>query len=173
MQKDYFPGTITPEEERNGDGFKINHKGEDKWLIPLAGFVNKFSRWVASKKKFRVIIDYDPEWSMKVTFRRMTQAEAEEVDRCRLTKDELDKIHEGMPNYYDADKISRTTGNGARQEWFGVKEKGKSLVCAACDGTHKARRVLAIHGAGYKELIWRCECGNYLISVTYGEKGDN
>lgn len=77
MINDYNPGTITPEEERNGDGFKINHRGYDKWLIPLAGFVNKFCRWAASKKNFRVIIDYDPEWSMKVTFRRMTQAEAE------------------------------------------------------------------------------------------------
>lgn len=94
MISDYNPGTITPEEERNGDGFKINHRGDDKWLIPLAGFVNKFCRWAASKKNFRVIIDYDPEWSMKVTFRRMTQAEAELMKAHRPTKDELDKIQE-------------------------------------------------------------------------------
>ena len=25
-------------------------------------------------------------------------------------------IYEGMSNYYDADKIARTTGNGTRQE---------------------------------------------------------
>ena len=94
MISDYNPGTITPEEERNGDGFKINHRGDNKWLIPLAGFVNKFCRWVASKKRFRVIIDYDPEWSMKVTFRRMTQAEAELMKAHRPTNDELDKIQE-------------------------------------------------------------------------------
>ena len=44
-------------------------------------------------------------------------------------------IYEGMLNYYDTDKITRTTGNGTRQEWFGVKEKEKHLVCAGCDGT--------------------------------------
>lgn len=96
MINDYNPGTITPEEERNGDGFKINHRGDNKWLIPLAGFVNKFCRWVASKKRFRVIIDYDPERSMKVTFRRMTQAEAELMKAHRPTKDELDKIQMTM-----------------------------------------------------------------------------
>ncbi len=47
-------------------------------------------------KKFRVIIDYDPEWSMNVTFRRMTQAEAELMKAHRPTKDELDKIQMTM-----------------------------------------------------------------------------
>ena len=37
-------------------------------------------------------------------------------------------IYEGMINYYDTDKITRTTGNGTRQEWFGAKEKEKHLV---------------------------------------------
>lgn len=99
MIRDYQPGTITPEEEREGDSFKVNHRGDDKWLIPLAGFVNKFCRWGASKKRFRVIIDYDPEWSMKVTFRRMTQAEAELMKAHRPTKDELDKIQERIASH--------------------------------------------------------------------------
>ena len=53
-------------------------------ILPLGG----------QQKRFRVIIDYDPEWSMKVTFRRMTQAEAELMKAYRPTKDELDKIQE-------------------------------------------------------------------------------
>lgn len=76
-------------------------------------------------------------------------------------------IYEGMINYYDTDKITRTTGNGTRQEWFGVKEKEKHLVCAGCDGTRKAERVMAIHGANYTELVWRCGCGRHIVSITY------
>lgn len=83
MIRDYQPGTITPEEEREGDSFKVNHRGDDKWLIPLAGFVNKFCRWVASKKRFRVIIDYDPEWSMIVNIRPSTYDESVMLDAAR------------------------------------------------------------------------------------------
>lgn len=82
-------------------------------------------------------------------------------------------IYEGIPNYYDADKVTKMTGNGARQEWFGVKEKEKHLVCAGCNGTHKVEKVLAIHGADYKELVWRCGCGGYIVSITYGGDEDS
>ena len=76
-------------------------------------------------------------------------------------------IYEGMSNYYDTDKIVRTTGNGTRQEWFGVKEKEKHLVCAGCDGTRKAKKVMDHPRSDYTELVWCCGCGGHIVSITY------
>ena len=90
--EDFTPGEITPQELTDGDCFKVNHRGDSKWIYPLLGFVSKLCRWVESKKKFRAIIDYNPEWCFKVTFRSMTDEEAATMDSYRPTADERDNL---------------------------------------------------------------------------------
>jgi len=68
---------------------------------------------------------------------------------------------------YDAEKLTRFVGDGVRQEWYGVKETEKGLACAGCNAIDKAEKLLTIHGAACKEIIWRCRCGNYIVSITH------
>lgn len=71
------------------------------------------------------------------------------------------------PEFDDKEKIIRLVGNGAKQEWYGVKENRKGLACARCNSTNKAKTILVLHRANWKEIIWQCECGNYIVSITH------
>lgn len=75
------------EEQRSGEQFKVNHKGRCEWLAAIERFLFYFNRWVASKKKFRVTIDFDPEWTMLVRFRLLNQAESEMLDSLKPSKE--------------------------------------------------------------------------------------
>lgn len=91
---DFCTRKLSPEEEANGDSFRVNHRGDNKWIYPAMALIVKLCRWIENKKKFRVILDYDPEWCFKVTFRRMTAAEEAFMESCKPTADELDKWKE-------------------------------------------------------------------------------
>lgn len=59
---------------------RVNHRGNDGWLYALAEFVDGMKRWAAKKKKFRVTLDYDPEWTLLIRFRLMDEKESAEMD---------------------------------------------------------------------------------------------
>ena len=71
------------EAQRAGEQFKVNHKGRYEWFTAIERFLFYFNRWIASKKKFRVTIDFDPEWTMLVRFRLLNQAESEMLESLR------------------------------------------------------------------------------------------
>lgn len=75
------------EEQRSGEQFKVNHKGHCEWFTAIERFLFYFNRWIASKKKFRVTIDFDPEWTMLVQFRLSNQAESEMLDSLKPSKE--------------------------------------------------------------------------------------
>ena len=79
---------------------------------------------------------------------------------------------EGVPNYYHTEKITRVVGNGFRQDWYGVRQGEKNLVCAKCGGTHKVRKLFAVHEKDRGIIAWKCECGNFEISVTHKPETD-
>lgn len=71
------------EEQKVGEQFKVNHKGRYEWFTAIERFLFYFNRWIASKKKFRVTIDFDPEWTMLVRFRLSNQSESEMLESLR------------------------------------------------------------------------------------------
>lgn len=94
---DFAAQLLTPKEEAEGDCFELVHRGEAAdWSVPLLAFVTKLARWVQSKKKFRVIIDYDPEWTMLFRFRRMTLEESEAIEKIKPAKNELSNYQERL-----------------------------------------------------------------------------
>ncbi len=92
---DFTPEALTEQETEQGESFTVNHRGSaERALMVFGGLAVKMSRWAQNKKPFRVTIDYDPEWHLKVQFRQLTPAEAESMDRNKPTKDELDSYRE-------------------------------------------------------------------------------
>lgn len=75
----------------------------------------------------------------------------------------------GKANLYEEDKISFDCDLHI-QDWYGVKQGKEKLVCAKCGGTHESKGIVAIHGNQMLELIYICECGNIMVSRTYGIK---
>ncbi|WP_029540364.1 hypothetical protein [Selenomonas sp. AB3002] len=77
-------------------------------------------------------------------------------------------VFEGIPNYYHEDKVTRIVGDGILQEWYGtIKTEEGGLACSKCHEAYKAKTVFAIHGEERQTLVYRCECGNYRISITH------
>ncbi len=72
---------ITEEIMKNGERIRINHKGMSLGLDAAMEFFPILQEWIASKKKFRVTLDYDPEWTALIQFRLLSKDEAEEMDR--------------------------------------------------------------------------------------------
>lgn len=75
------------EEQKEGEQFKVNHKGRYELFTAIERFLFYFNRWIASKKKFRVTIDFDPEWTMLVRFNLSNQAESEMLDSLKPSKE--------------------------------------------------------------------------------------
>ena len=71
--------------EKLTEMLRINHKGMDLGLVATVEFLNNFQRWIQSKKKFRVTLDYDPEWAAIVRFRLLDENEAAEMDKLNPT----------------------------------------------------------------------------------------
>ena len=81
---------IDPVEDDQKEGEKMdavrmrcNHKGWPIGPLALRKILEELERWQKSKKKFRVIIDYDPEWSMIVNIRPSTYDESVMLDVAR------------------------------------------------------------------------------------------
>jgi len=62
---------------------RCNHKGWPIGPLALRKILEELERWRKSNKKFRVIIDYDPEWSMIVNIRPSTYDESVMLDAAR------------------------------------------------------------------------------------------
>lgn len=70
-------------EERDAVRMRCNHKGWPIGQLALRKILEELERWRKSNKKFRVIIDYDPEWSMIVNIRPSTYDESVMLDAAR------------------------------------------------------------------------------------------
>ena len=67
----------------NAVRMRCNHKGWPIGPLALRKILEELERWRKSNKKFRVIIDYDPEWSMIVNIRPSTYDESVMLDAAR------------------------------------------------------------------------------------------
>lgn len=87
MEKHGITCPPSEDEQKAGEQFKVNHKGRYEWFAAIERFLFFFNRWIASKKKFRVTIDFDPEWTMLVRFRLSNQAESEILESLKPSQE--------------------------------------------------------------------------------------
>ena len=73
----------------------------------------------------------------------------------------------GKINLYEEDKIAKKH-HPTSQDWYGVTKTEDRMVCAICNDEQEKKGILAIHGDNMTELIWKCGCGNFIVSRTYG-----
>ena len=70
-------------EQMDAVRMRCNHKGWPIGPLALRKILEELERWRKRNKKFRVIIDYDPEWSMIVNIRPSTYDESVMLDAAR------------------------------------------------------------------------------------------
>lgn len=59
---------------------RINHRGLSLGMDAAMEFMERFQRWIQTEKKFRVTLDYDPEWTALICFRVLDENESAEMD---------------------------------------------------------------------------------------------
>lgn len=89
--KKFIPGEcdpVTDDEQKKPYRIRINHVLGSHWTLSMMEvFSYHFARWIACKKKFRVIIDFDPEWTMLIHFRLSTKEESAMLNSLNPNKD--------------------------------------------------------------------------------------
>lgn len=76
---------LTEEIMQKGESFRINHRGLSMGLEATVEFLILLQRWIGTNKKFRVTLDYDPEWAAMIHFRLLDETESAEMDKLNPT----------------------------------------------------------------------------------------
>ncbi len=79
---------LTDEIMQKGESLRINHRGMSLGLDAAMGFLHLLRQWIQTDKKFRVTLDYDPEWAALINFRLLDEKEAAEMDSLNPTQAE-------------------------------------------------------------------------------------
>ena len=74
------------EERETGERLRINHRGMNMGMDAAVEFMNLFQKWIQTNKKFRVTLEYDPEWTAMIHFRLLNEKESAEMDRLNPTR---------------------------------------------------------------------------------------
>ena len=71
---------------------RVNNHGKSFPFLAKRQVWHTVKKWLAKKKPFRIIIDYDPEWSTLIYFRDSTFEEETMLESIRPPREYMDKV---------------------------------------------------------------------------------